>query len=63
MNEARILKALLFITQEAGGLAPGQLGTYLGKLRKAGYMTSELRKVDGCQLPHWILTDEGKAKL
>ncbi|WP_336786582.1 hypothetical protein [Paenibacillus sp. MMO-177] len=63
MNEARILKALLFVTQEAGGLGPAQLDIWLGKLKRAGYLDIEQRKVDGCQLPYLIITDEGKAKL
>jgi len=63
MNEARILKALLFITQESGGLSPAQLDTWLGRLKKAGYIGCELRKVDGCNLPYWEITEEGKAKL
>lgn len=63
MNEARILKALLFITQESGGLGPAQLGIWLGKLKKAGLIDVEPRKVDDCRLPFYVITDEGKAKL
>lgn len=63
MNEARILKALLFITQESGGLGPAQLDMWLGKLKKAGYITTELRQVSDCNLPFFQITDEGKAKL
>jgi DNA-binding PadR family transcriptional regulator len=63
MNEPRILKALLFITQESGGLGPAQLDVWLGQLKKAGYIKPDLRKVDGCELPYWTITDEGKAKL
>ncbi|GKU79312.1 hypothetical protein L3i20_v237090 [Paenibacillus sp. L3-i20] len=63
MNESRILKALLFITQESGGLGPAQLNVWMGKLMKAGYIEHEQRKVGDCNLPFVIITDEGKAKL
>lgn len=63
MNKARILKGLLWIVQESGGLAPAQLEVWLGELRKAGLIQSELRKVDDCRLPYWVITDEGKKKL
>lgn len=63
MNEARILKGLLWIAQEAGGLGPAQLDIWLGKLKKQGYLDMELRDIDGYNLPHWIVTDEGREKL
>lgn len=63
MNEARILKALLFITQESGGLGPPQLDLWLGKLQRAGYIKAEQREVKGHNEPYWQLTEEGKAKL
>ncbi|TVX92272.1 hypothetical protein [Paenibacillus agilis] len=63
MNESRILKGLLWIVQESGGLGPGQLGSWLGELQKAGYIDTELRPVEGCQLPFWIATEDGKGKL
>lgn len=63
MNEARILKGLLWIIQEADGLGPADLEKWIGKLQKAGYIKTEQRKVDGFQLPYWAITEEGKAKL
>lgn len=63
MNKQRILKGLLWIAQESGGLGPAQLDVWLGELKKAGLLTVDLRKVDGCQLPYYVVTEEGKAKL
>ncbi len=63
MNEARILKALLFVAQECGGLGPGQIDKWLGKLHKSGYLQDEQRTVGDCQLPYLAITDEGRAKL
>jgi hypothetical protein len=63
MNKQRILKGLLWITQESGGLGPAQLDIWLGELKKAGYIDFELRKVDDCRLPFAIITDAGRDKL
>lgn len=62
MNKARILKGLLWIVNESGGIL-NDLDLWLGELKKAGLVDIELREVDGCRLPHWVITDEGKAKL
>jgi CYTH domain-containing protein len=62
MDKARVLKALLWIIQENGGLLH-EIDAWLGELKKAGYIETELRKIDGCNLPHWILTEKGKEKL
>jgi hypothetical protein len=63
MNKTRILKGLLWICQESGGLGPAQLDKWLGELKKAGVIDVELRTVDGCELPFYVTTDEGNDKL
>lgn len=63
MNQARILKALLFIVQESEGLGPAQLDIWLGQLKKGGYIETEFRQVDDCRLPFWVVTDAGRDKM
>lgn len=62
MDKARVLKALLWIINENGGLLH-EIDTWLGDLQRAGYAEVELRKIDGAELPVWKITEKGKAKL
>lgn len=61
MNKARILKGLLWIVQESGGLGPGQLDLWLGELKTAGLVQEEPREVDECVLPFYVVKEEGRA--
>ncbi|WP_208403126.1 hypothetical protein [Paenibacillus sp. BK720] len=62
MDKSRILKGLLWIVGESGGLGPGQLDKWLGELVQAGYVEFEPRGQEGEQFPFLQLTEKGRTR-
>ena len=63
MNKPRVLKALLFIANEAGGLGPTEVNSWLAELQQAKLLEINQRKVGDCLLPFLEITEKGKEKL